>query len=126
MFHACRCAVGQAGGMAESTVRETSMRTRVFSGMAIALAVALAFTGRIVEGQRQPGAPSSQSGLDVDAMDRSANACTDFYQFACGGWVKSHPLPADRASYGRFTELDDRNTDVLRDILEKAAAGAAD
>src|SRR5512132_1007875 len=104
------------------------MRTRFLSGLTIGLAIALAFTARDVrvQGQRQPGAPNSQSGLDLDAMNKSANACTDFYQFACGGWIKSHPLPADRASYGRFTELDDRNTDVLRDILEKAAAGAAD
>jgi len=102
------------------------MRTRLLSGMAIVLAIALAFTARDVEGQRQPGAPNTQSGLDLDAMNRTANACTDFYQFACGGWITSHPLPADRARYGRFTELDDRNTDVLRDILETSSSNAPD
>jgi len=102
------------------------MRTRVLSGMTIALAVALAFTARQVDGQRQPGAPNTQSGIDLDAMNKTASACTDFYQYACGGWIKSHPLPADRATYARFTEVDDRNTDVLRDILEKTPADAAD
>ena len=104
------------------------MRTRILSGMGIGLAIALAFTARSVhvQGQRQPGAPNTQSGIDVEAMDKGANACTDFYQFACGGWVKNHPLPPDRATYGRFTEVDDRNNEVLRDILEKSAANAAD
>ena len=100
------------------------MRTRPLSIGTIALAIALAFAGRGVQGQRHPGAPNSQSGIDLQAMNQSAGACTDFYQFACGGWIKNHPLPPDRASYGRFTEVDDRNTDVLRDILEKAASGA--
>ena len=102
------------------------MRRRLLSGVGIGLAIALAFTARDVEGQRQPGAPNTQSGVDLDAMNRTANACTDFYQFACGGWVVSHPLPSDRASYGRFTEVDDRNNEVLRDILEKASANPAD
>ncbi len=102
------------------------MRTRLLSGLTIGAAIALAFTGRGVTAQRQPGAPNTQSGIDLDAMNKTANACTDFYQFACGGWVTSHPLPADRASYGRFTEVDDRNNEVLRDILEKAAASGAD
>jgi len=100
------------------------MRTRVLSGMTIALAIALAFTARQVDGQRQPGAPNTASGIDLEAMNNAAGACTDFYQYACGGWIKSHPLPADRASYARFTEVDDRNNDVLRDILEKASANA--
>ena len=76
------------------------------------MAIALAFTGRDVAGQRQPGAPTTESGIDLSAMNKSANACDDFYQFACGGWITSHPLPADRAAYGRFTEVDDRNNEV--------------
>ena len=102
------------------------MRTRVSSGTAIALAIALAFTARGAEGQRQPGAPNTQSGIDLDAMNRTANACSDFYQFACGGWIANHPLPADRANYNRFSEVDDRNNEVLRDILEKASLNPAD
>jgi len=102
------------------------MHTRVLSGIAVALSFVLAFMSRDAAGQRQPGAPNSESGLDLQAMNQSAGACTDFYQFACGGWIKSHPLPPDRSRYGRFTEVDDRNVDVLHDILDKAAAGAQD
>ena len=56
-------------------------------------------------------------------MDRSGDACTDFYQFACGGWVAKNPVPADRASWSRFEELQDRNNETLHRILDAAAAG---
>jgi putative endopeptidase len=64
------------------------------------------------------------AGFDVAALDRTANACTDFYQFACGGWMKANPVPADRARWGRFDELQDRNRDVLRDILNQISASS--
>ena len=67
----------------------------------------------------------SSSGLQLDALDKSADACTDFYQFACGGWIANNPVPSDRAGYGRFDELQERNNEVLHRILESAAAGGA-
>src|SRR5215216_6094079 len=55
---------------------------------------------------RTPGGPASNAqavqvgladvGLELASMDRSADACADFFQFACGGWVKAHPIPADK------------------------------
>ena len=69
-----------------------------------------------------PAAPSA-SGLQLDAMDRTADACTDFYQFACGAWMAKNPMPADRSSWGRFDELQERNNETLRKILDAAAAG---
>jgi endothelin-converting enzyme/putative endopeptidase len=65
----------------------------------------------------------SASGLQLDALDKSADACTDFYQFACGGWIAKNPVPPDRSGYGRFDELQERNNDTLHTILETAAAG---
>jgi endothelin-converting enzyme/putative endopeptidase len=67
--------------------------------------------------------PASSSGLQLDALDRAADACTDFYQFACGGWAAKNPVPADRASWGRFEELQERNNETLHRILEAAAPG---
>jgi putative endopeptidase len=65
---------------------------------------------------------SETKGVQIDALDRAADPCVDFYQFACGGWVAHHPLPADRRSYGRFTEVQDRNLTILRRILETPTA----
>jgi predicted metalloendopeptidase len=66
----------------------------------------------------QSGAPE---GFSTAHLDRSVDACTDFYQFACGNWLAANSLPADRARYSRLNELADRNARIVRDILEKAA-----
>jgi putative endopeptidase len=63
-------------------------------------------------------APLSPSGIELASLDRVADPCSDFYQFSCGGWIAANPLPADRPSYGRFQEVQDRNLYVLRRILD--------
>src|SRR5580704_7094699 len=62
------------------------------------------------------------SGFDPGAIDRSVSPCTNFYQFACGTWLKNNPIPSDQSSWGRFSELEERNREVLHQILEKAGA----
>ncbi len=70
-----------------------------------------------------PAAFAQQSpGFDPSAIDRSANACVDFYQYACGNWVAQNPIPADQSRWGRFDALQERNQAILRQIVEKAAA----
>ncbi len=63
--------------------------------------------------------------FDLNAIDKSADPCVDFYQYACGTWIKNNPIPADQSRWGRFSELEERNRDVLHDILEDAAKTTA-
>jgi endothelin-converting enzyme/putative endopeptidase len=67
----------------------------------------------------------SRSGIDLAALDKTADPCSDFYQFTCGAWIKNHPVPPDKPRYGRFDELQDRNNEILKDILENAAKPGA-
>ena len=73
--------------------------------------------------------PASRVGgpaqFDLTAIDKSADPCVDFYQYACGSWMKKNPIPADQAMWGRFNELADRNRDILHEILEEASNPAA-
>ena len=68
---------------------------------------------------------STSEGFSISYLDRSVDACTDFYQFACGKWLVANPVPADRARYSRLNELADRNARIVRDILENAAFTAS-
>jgi putative endopeptidase len=66
-------------------------------------------------------------GVDESVMDKTVDPCTDFYQYACGSWLKKTPIPEDRATWGRgFSEIFQRNEALLHDILDKAAKGEPD
>jgi putative endopeptidase len=70
--------------------------------------------------------PPIARGLDLSAIDKSADACTDFYQYACGNWVKDNPVPRDQVRWVRsFSLLQERYLYELRQELARAAAKPA-
>ncbi|XP_055369767.1 endothelin-converting enzyme 2b isoform X2 [Betta splendens] len=54
----------------------------------------------------------------VEAMDRSADPCQDFYQFACGGWIRKNPLPDGRSRWSTFNSIWEQNQALLKHLLE--------
>ena len=60
--------------------------------------------------------------LDPAALDPAVKPCEDFYQYANGSWIKANPVPADKARWGAFEELGERNRAVLKSIVEETSA----
>ena len=65
--------------------------------------------------QAMPYAPS----LDVASLDKSVDPCTDFYKYACGGWMKNNPIPADQPRWDVYSKLANDNLQFLWGILEQ-------
>jgi putative endopeptidase len=64
-------------------------------------------------------------GFELANLDRSVSPCDNFFEFADGGWIKAHPIPAAYATWGTFNILHENNEDILHDILEEAAKDKA-
>ena len=59
------------------------------------------------------------TGLNGADFDKSVRPADDFYQFACGGWMQAHPLPAAYSRYGSFDKLGEDNVKRINGILNE-------
>src|SRR5215831_13699618 len=94
------------------------LRAILFAVLPMTLVIGVVYTRVAAQQAEQKG---GTGGFDAKAIDRGVEPCNDFYQFACGTWMKENPIPADQATWGRFSELTERNRATLRSLLEKVS-----
>ena len=58
-----------------------------------------------------------KSGIDLTNLDNSVRPVDNFYQYACGGWMKNNPLPAAYSRFGSFDQLGQNNNEKINSIL---------
>ncbi len=63
----------------------------------------------------------ADAGIVPDWIDASADPCTDFFQYACGGFTKTAEIPADRSQWGALLLVEQAQEDFLHELLDKAA-----
>jgi putative endopeptidase len=91
----------------------------------LTLATAALFLLGHVAGQPASDSTHPVHGIDPANLDTTCAACTDFYQYATGGWTKTHPVPAAFPRWGSFDELQEHNRLILREVVDAAVRDTA-
>lgn len=67
-------------------------------------------------------APKDTTGINLKNLDTTAVAGNDFYQYACGGWMKDNPLTGEYSRFGSFDKLRENNLNQLKDLVTGIAS----
>ena len=65
------------------------------------------------------------AGILLENLDTTVSPKVDFYQYACGGWMKNHPLTGEYSRFGSFDMLAENNKKQLRGLIEEIASKEA-
>ena len=89
-----------------------------------ALVAALLGFGASAPALAQKTTTATPRGINPAYIDKSVAPCDNFFLYASGNWLKSHPVPAAESRWGSFNELADRNNATQKAILEELVRGA--
>ena len=64
---------------------------------------------------------TQESGIRLTNLDQTINPRNDFYQYACGGWMKANPLTDEYSSFGSFDQLAENNRTQIKGLIEELA-----
>ncbi|HIT83570.1 MAG TPA: M13 family peptidase, partial [Candidatus Avibacteroides faecavium] len=65
---------------------------------------------------------AQSGGIRLENMDTTVVAGNDFYQYACGGWIKANPITPEYSRFGSFEYLGEQNLKQIRELIEGIAA----
>ena len=83
------------------------MKTKTLATLAVAALTTVACTNN----------KTMESGIRLENLDTTVVAGDDFYQYACGGWMKNHPLTGEYSRFGSFDKLAEDNREQLRTLI---------
>ncbi len=86
--------------------------------------IAMMLAGTMIAGGCTQKEEAKTPAIDLKNMDLSINPADDFFRYANNNWLKNNPIPEEYTTYGAFTEIDQHNEELIKDIIEEVSSDA--